>query len=293
MAKILISKTCGLCYGSNRAISTTRDVVKRENNVVLFKEILHNRNVLNELAKDGAIIKENLNDISADDFVIIRAHGEPKKTYDYFNENGIRYIDCTCPNVKAINLLVQRKDSEGYKIIIIGKYGFSGKSMHPEVAGTSGWCSNPILLEEESEIENLDLSYDKYYLVVQTTFSREKAEKMIELIKILMEENGKDFEYKNTICDAQKNINIDSKKLVKLVDKMIVIGGKSSSNTKELFKVMSGIKPSFHVESVNEVEFLITEGILKKEDTIGLTAGASTMLEDIQKVKKLIESRLS
>jgi len=292
MVKVIISETCGLCYGSNRAITTTREVMKKEKNVILFKEILHNKNVIKELENAGARIKNNINELCSNDYVIIRAHGEPKSTYEFFDTVGIKYIDCTCPNVKAINMLVERKDKEGYKIIIIGKYGYLGKAMHPEVAGTSGWCSNPILIEEECEIASLDLSFDKYFLVVQTTFSRDKAEILIKQIKEKMVKAGKIFEYKNTICDAQKNINIATLKLANLVDKMIVIGGKDSSNTKELYNAVKKLKPSFHIENAGEVETLIKNGDVTSKDIIGLTAGASTMYEDIQLIKEILENRL-
>jgi len=293
MVKVIVSKVCGLCAGSRLAIDKTRECAKNKNNVVLFKEILHNKNVLLELAKYGVRVKETLHEIDSSDYVIVRAHGEPKSTFDYFQNNKVEYLDCTCPNVKVINKLVNEKDNEGFKIIIVGKYGFGGKPMHPEVQGTAGWCTDPLFIEDESEIELLDMSFDKYFLVVQTTFSKDKADKFIELIKSKMQENNKIFEYKNTICFAQKNINITSCELAKEVDVMIVIGGKNSSNTKELYNSLKEIKTSFHIEDENELQKLIEEKLINSNMIIGLTAGASTMQEDIDNIKNIIEAQLS
>ena len=282
MAKVIVSNVCGLCAGSYNAINKTRELLSKKQNVVLFKEILHNQNVIKELEKQGVKIKNSLTELNKNDFVIIRAHGEPKATYDYFEKNDIEFLDLTCGNVKAINILVNRKMLEGYKIILIGKKN------HPEVQGTSGWCENPIIIEDESDIENLDLTFTKYFLAIQTTFNKEKAERFLEKIKSKMYDNNKIFEFKNTICSAQKNINISSKELAELVDVMIVIGGKNSSNTKELYNAMNKIKPSYHIENEEDLYELINQNKLSSNQTIGLTAGASTMPEDIEKIKEII-----
>lgn len=286
-----ISPICGLCYGSNNAITSTREALKTNKNVVLYKEILHNKNVLNELENSGAKQKNDLHDLEKNDYVIIRGHGEPLSTFEYLEKNSIKYLDCTCPNVKAINLLVKKKSEEGYKIILIGKYGFDNKPIHPEVFATVGWCINPpILIEDESEINNIDLSYEKYYLVAQTTFSKDKSEKFINLIEKLMKSNNKQFEYKNTVCNAQKNINKAAEDLAKEMDVMIVIGGKHSSNSKELYNNINTIKETYFIENPEEVLELIKIFAEKKHQKIGITAGASTMKEDVLKVKYFLES---
>ncbi len=292
MTEILVSEICGLCYGSNRAITQTFNELNKGKNLVLFKEILHNKTVKDYLEKNGAKTKENLQELTKNDFVIVRAHGEPKTVFEYLEKNNIEYLDCTCPNVKAINLLVEKKQNEGYKIIIIGKHGFDGKPMHPEVVGTAGWCEKPIFIEDESEIENLDTSFSKYFLVVQTTFSKDKAEDFITKIENKMKAQNKEFLYKNTICLSQKNINTSSVELAKKVELMFVIGGKNSSNTKELFLNVSNYTKAYKIENPEEV-FSIPKDELKLAKTIGITAGASTMMEDILKTKENLNKILN
>lgn len=285
--KIYISEVCGLCYGSNNAISKTREALCDNKNVVLYKEILHNQNVINELKNKGAIIKEHIENLNENDYVIIRAHGEKESTFSHLKSKHISYLDCTCPNVKAIHLLVKKKQQEGYKIIIIGK------KSHPEVIATSGWCNNPIIIENENDFNKLILKHPKYYLVCQTTFSKDKAELFITKILNILNDKKKEFDYKNTICNAQKNINESSIKLANDMDIMIVIGGKNSSNSIELFNNVSKVKTTYFIHDPNEVLDLVKNNLIKRGQKIGITAGASTMNEDIVYTKKLLEIELN
>ena len=288
--KVEISKNCCLCYGAKRALDKAKQCVLEGDNVVLYKQLLHNKRTLQTLYDKGARQLEDLTKIGIGDRVVIRAHGEPKSTFEYLDKNNIVYEDCTCPNVARIQKLVEEKDNQGYKIIIIGKYGYKSGQMHPEVYATSNWCHNPILIEESEEVDLLDMSFDKYFLVVQTTFSSAKASQIIDLIKQKMQKNKKFFDYKNTTCNAQHIINDSSVLLAKSVDKMLVVGGKNSSNTKELFNNVAQYTQSFFVENLDDVKNLIKTGQLKKGDYIGLTGGASTVIEELEEIKNYILS---
>lgn len=285
--KIYISETCGLCYGSNNAISKTKEALKSNKNVILYKEILHNSNVIRELESKGAKIVNSLENVRNSNYVVIRAHGEKEETFSYLKSKNISYLDCTCPNVKAIHLLVKKKQEEGYKIIIIGK------KTHPEVMATSGWCKNPIIIEEENDFNEFTFQYPKYYLVCQTTFSKNKAELFINKIINIMRNMKKEFDYKNTICNAQKNISEASVKLACDMDVMIVIGGKHSSNSIELFNRINNIKITYFIHEPTDVLELVEQRKIRKGQKIGITAGASTMKEDIALVKKLLENELN
>jgi len=286
--KVDICEKCCLCYGSSRALNTSINE-NTAHNAVVYKELLHNKRVMETLEKHGIKQKDNLQEFTPSDHVIIRAHGEPKSTFKFLKDNGIPYTDCTCPNVKAINKLVELKDSEGYKIIIVGNYGYHSKKMHPEVYATSHWCNDPILIEDISEVSKIDLSFGKYFLVVQTTFSRDKAEKIIKEIETLMAKNNLEFRCLNTTCRSQIDINEASAKLARRVDKMIVVGGSNSSNTRELFNNVSSITTSYLVEGLSEVKLLVNDGKLSPLDYIGLTGGASTMIEELNEIKDYLE----
>ncbi len=288
--RVEISKTCCLCYGAKRALDNTIERAKNDNRVVLLKEILHNKRAVGILKDLGVRQVENVQDLKMGDVAVVRAHGEPRETFEYFDKHKIEYLDCTCPNVRAINMLVERKDSEGWKIIIVGKYGHKTGKMHPEVYGTSHYCSSPILIEDEEEIMDIDTSFPKYFLVVQTTFSSKKAKEYIAKIKEKIESAGKVFDYRDTTCNAQHKINSDSLELAKRVDEMIVVGGKNSSNSIELYKNLSQAVECFFVENIDEVEDLVQKGTLLKTDFIGLTGGASTVIEELEEIRDFLLS---
>lgn len=288
--KVVIADECCLCFGANRALSLAQEKIAEGKKVALFKQILHNKRTTGQLLNAGAVQKDSLDEITSGDCVVIRAHGERKDTFDYLKGKNIEYVDGTCPNVKAINLLVYGKNAEGYKIIIVGKYGKNGGKMHPEVAGTAGWCDDPIFVEDEEDVATIPLQYPKYYLVVQTTFSCEKANELIQKARIFLEKNGKQFEFRNTTCGAQKRINESAERLAKDVDCVIVVGGKNSSNTKELFNNISGKTKGFLVEGLEDVKDLVQQGELEHFEKIGLTGGASTVREELEEIKNYLET---
>lgn len=280
---VQICDTCCLCYGAKRALEGAINAKKQGKNVVLFKEILHNKRAVQTLTSLGILVKDNLSEFSTNDYVVLRAHGEGKDTYKYLQENNISYLDLTCPNVLNINKLVEKMDNLGYKIILVGKYGYKTGKMHPEVLGTSKWCNNPIFIEDLEEVLSIPLDYDKYFLVVQTTFNQTKALKIIDEVKNRLKD--KVFEYKNTTCSAQRLINEKSQLLAQKVDKMIVVGGKNSSNSKELFNNLQTIVTTYFAEDLSEVKALVKENKLVCGDKIGLTGGASTLIDELQEIK--------
>ena len=278
---IYFPKTYGTCSGANKAISLAYKL-KEENkdkNIYIYKELLHNPYVINELKNKGIICIDDLSALSNDDIVVIRAHGETKETFEYLDNHNIEYHDATCINVKKVHEIVIDKYSLGYKIIIVGKKN------HPEVIGTNSWCNNEaIIIENKNDFDNLDKTL-KYFVVCQTTISEELFTDLVNFLTL----NDYDFECKNTICSHQKLIHLSSMSIAKDMDYMFVIGGKHSSNTKELYNLCNEIKRTYHFD--NLVEFY---EFIKKEDIdlttkICITGGGSTPHEQIQEYANLLE----
>lgn len=289
MENIEIAKICGLCAGCKRAINTTEEELNKGKKVTIFKEIVHNKNVNQSLISKGAVFAETLEDLKGAETVIIRAHGEPPETYDFLNANNISFKDCTCPRVEKIHEEVKRYVDDGYFIIILGKFH---KSLHPEVLGTLGYTNGRgILVENEDDFARIEtLKNEKVYLVCQTTFNQKKADELIEIIEMILSKNNCHLVVNKSICDAQKLINLSSAELAKQVDTMIVVGGKNSSNSLELYKNMSTICPSIFIEDINEYKSeLKSAGItISKNTKIGITAGASTNKDELEELKNLI-----
>ena len=139
---IYFPKTYGTCNGANKAISLAYKLKSdnKDKNIYIYKELLHNPYVINELKENGIFCIEDLSILGENDIVIIRAHGETKETFEYLDKRGIEYYDATCVNVKKVHEIVIDKYNEEYKIIIVGK------KSHPEVIGTNSWCNNEAII---------------------------------------------------------------------------------------------------------------------------------------------------
>ena len=278
---IYYPKIYGTCAGANKAIEVAYKL-KKENtnkNIYIYKEILHNPYIIKELEKDDIKCIDDLSLLTKNDILIIRAHGEPKETYDYLEENNIEYYDATCTNVLKVHNIAIDKQNNGYKIIIVGK------KTHPEVIGTNGWINNEgIIIEKKDDYKELNKN-DKYFIVCQTTVSH----KILQELLNYMNENNISYEIENTICNAQKLIQTSSITLAEQMDIMFVIGGKESSNTKELFNLCNEVTKTYYFSDIKEFFNFIKKEKYTLNTKIGFTGGASTPKDQIKEYANLLE----
>lgn len=301
---IVLGKTAGFCYGVNNAVTKAEEFVKnnKEKNIYCLGELVHNKQVVQKLEKEGLKFIEKLEEISKKDklTVIIRAHGEPKSTYEFLKNNKIEILDLTCPNVLAIHKLVEEKVKDGFYIFLIGQ------KTHPETIGTKGFCDDNCSVIETKE--DIELTFNKFFehnknkifVVVQTTFSLEKFNNLCEIIKDRINDEilknpqaqGITLEIRNTICNATRFRQEETEKLSKDVDYMIIIGGKNSSNTRKLYDIAAKNCPNtILVESVDELKEENRTKIetIKNLEKVGIMAGASTPRESIEEVITLLK----
>ncbi len=278
---IYYPKIYGTCTGANKAIEVAYKL-KKENtnkNIYIYKEILHNPYIIKELEKDDIKCIDDLSLLTKNDILIIRAHGEPKETYDYLEKNNIEYYDATCTNVLKVHNIAIDKKNNGYKIIIVGK------KTHPEVIGTNGWINNEgIIIEKKDDYKELNKN-DKYFIVCQTTVSH----KILQELLNYMNENNISYEIENTICNAQKLIQTSSIALAEQMDIMFVIGGKESSNTKELFNLCNEVTKTYYFSDIKEFFNFIKKEKYTLNTKIGFTGGASTPKDQIKEYANLLE----
>ena len=185
--------------------------------------------------------------------------------YDEAEAKGLKILDGTCPFVKKIHNIVHDKLAEGMGIIIVGD------GTHPEVIGINGWCENAaVILEDEEAAKTKEIpEKEKYAVVVQTTFRQAKLDKILEILQ----DRGVNMEVHNTICSATEKRQTEAEELSKTVDKMIVIGGKNSSNTQKLVEICAkNCGNTVHIETICDLVL----NNFGKDDKIGITAGAST-----------------
>ena len=278
---IYYPKVYGTCAGANKAIEAAYKLKKenKDKNIYIYKEILHNPYIINELLKDDIKCIDDLSILNENDILIIRAHGEPKETYDYLNSHNIEYYDATCTNVLKVHNIAIDKQNNGYKIIIVGK------KTHPEVIGTNGWINNEgIIIEKKDDYKELNKN-DKYFIVCQTTVSH----KILQELLNYMNENNISYEIENTICNAQKLIQTSSITLAEQMDIMFVIGGKESSNTKELFNLCNEVTKTYYFSDIKEFFNFIKKEKYTLNTKIGFTGGASTPKDQIKEYANLLD----
>lgn len=272
--EIIVAKSAGFCFGVDKAINTVYNELEKEK-LYIYGPLIHNKKVIEDLEQKGANIINSIDDIEQERTVIIRSHGVSKQLYKDLETKNIRYIDCTCPFVKKIHNIVEENYKAGNTIVIIGD------KAHPEVIGINGWCDNTaIIIQSTQEAKDLELR-NNYAVVSQTTFSTQKFETIINILK------SKKIHFKlyNTICNATSNRQSEAVELAKKADKMLIIGDKKSSNTQKLYDICSSIcKKSYYIETIDDLEL----NIFRTNDRIGITAGASTPSAIIKEVIKVM-----
>ena len=276
--KVKLASNYGFCFGVKRAIKIAEDY----KNSSTMGPLIHNQDEINRLRNDFNVgLYTNLSDVKDHDTVIIRTHGIPKDDLKNLRAQKAKIINATCPFVTTPQQIVKKMSKEGYSILIFGD------ADHPEVKGVQsyGEDQNDVhIILEPSDIENLVFKNNKIATVAQTT---KKKEKYLEIVNALILKN-KEVRVFNTICDATFENQDAARDLSKEVDVMIVIGGKNSSNTKQLHSIcIENCSDSYLIENDKELE---KTWFLNKK-LCGITAGASTPDWIIQQVIEKVESQ--
>lgn len=279
---IIVAKTAGFCFGVKNAVDKTIEELENNKKVYCLGELVHNNEVTEELIKKGAIFIEKIED--ANGTTIIRAHGVPNLVYSKAKDLGIEIKDLTCPKVLHIHNIAKEYKEKGYFIFLVGK------KEHPEVIGTISFCGdNSFIIEKEEDVEKAlekfnDSKLKNTFLIAQTTFSIEK----FEYIARRMQEQIKNIIIKNTICNATRQRQEETEKLSKIVDTMIVIGGKHSSNSNKLYEIASkNCKNTIFIESAKELDV----SVINNNNTVGIIAGASTPKKSIDEVVEILTKK--
>lgn len=269
--EIFVGKKSGFCYGVKRAYEGALENVKN-GKIYCLGELVHNSFVIHDLENKGVTFIDDINECDLKNKrLLLRAHGVTKEVYEECEKLEVEVLDYTCPNVKKIHDIVSEYALNGYFVILCGS------KTHPENIGTISFAGkNSFTLESEENIcEAISLleesNLKKVLLISQTTFSVERFEK----IKNILCEKLSNYELviKNTICNATKLNQDETNELSKVVDFMIVVGGKNSSNTLKLYDISKkNLENTILVQSYKDIDF----DEVKKYEKIGIVYGAST-----------------
>ena len=282
--EIIVGKLAGFCGGVINSVVKTEDLLKKFSKIYCLGELVHNKQVVDKLKAKGLFIVETLEDVPNDEKVIIRAHGISKEVYNSAKNRNIELFDLTCPNVLKIHDEASKLVEDNYFIVLVAQKN------HPEAIGTISFCgNNSFILEDDFQLNELiekvaKSKINKIAVISQTTYSISKFEYLSNLIKNTF--GNFKILIKNTICSATELRQKEVLELSTIVDAMIIIGGKNSSNTKKLYEIASvNCNNSFIIETVEEI---------KNEDMcsfnkIGIMAGASTPKESIDNVVEYLK----
>lgn len=275
--EVKLASNYGFCFGVKRAIKIAEDY----KNSATMGPLIHNQDEINRLKNDYNVgLYSSLSDVKDNDTVIIRTHGIPKNELKNLRAQNAKIINATCPFVTTPQQIVKKMSKEGYSILIFGD------AEHPEVKGVASYGEDPTdvhIIMEPLDLENVTFKQNKIATVAQTT---KKKEKYLEIVNTLILKN-KEVRVFNTICDATFENQDAARELSKEVDVMIVIGGKNSSNTKQLHSIcIENCPDSYLIENESELDFTW----FNNKKLCGITAGASTPDWIIQQVVDKIKT---
>ena len=272
--KILLAKTAGFCFGVNRAVEMTYQLVDGGHKVATLGPLIHNPQAVAEMEKRGVLVAESPAGLPPGYEVVIRSHGVPRSVYDELSERGICWHDATCPFVKKIQNIALRAEKEGATLLV------AGDAAHPEVQGIVGHTSGEVYVF--SDLAGLKAwagpkdPQKPLFVVAQTTFQVSKWQECSEFLKKAYT-NAEIFD---TICNATWARQQEAEDLSRQCDLMVVIGGHHSSNTQKLVAVAAKHTRAVTVETASELQ----PEWFADVRTAGVTAGASTPSSIIEEV---------
>ncbi|MDF2393163.1 4-hydroxy-3-methylbut-2-enyl diphosphate reductase [Aeromonas sp. 2MA4] len=267
---ILLANPRGFCAGVDRAISIVESALEKFGAPIYVRhEVVHNRYVVNKLKEAGAVFVEELDEVPDDSIVIFSAHGVAKTVREMAKSRALKVFDATCPLVTKVHMEVHRASRKGSEAVLIGHAG------HPEVIGTMGQYANReggmYLVETPDDVARLKVKNpDDLCFVTQTTLSVDETSDVIDALR-------KQFPKiqgprKDDICYATQNRQDAVREMAGLVDVMLVVGSRNSSNSNRLRELAEKVgSKAYLIDDASMIETGWLEGV----KAIGVTAGAS------------------
>jgi len=265
--RVLLASPRGYCAGVERAVETVERALELHGPpIYVRKQIVHNKHVVDELQRRGAVFVEREGEIPVGATVVFSAHGVAPSVHANSRARSLRTIDATCPLVSKVHAEARHYAARGYTILLIGHAG------HEEVEGTMGEAPDCILLVESVADAERVLPPQTHRLahLTQTTLS---VDDTAEILKVLHRRfPGIESPRKEDICYATTNRQRAVKRLLPAVDLLLVIGSRNSSNSNRLVETArAGGIDAYLIDDENEIEPAWLEGV----ETVGLTSGAS------------------
>jgi len=272
---VRIAKRTGFCYGVREAIDKAKEASAAGKTTHTLGQVVHNEGVVQDLQEMGIRTVETLDDVDHGAAVVIRAHGVRPDVMERANARGLEVIDGTCTWVIQEQKELAKLVEEGYTIVLLGT------PKHPEVVGLLGFAPDAIVVDEDEDWDRIPRK-KKMALISQSTQPPWKFEKLAAY----MVSRSHELKIVNTVCPVTIRRQEDTLEAAREVDLMVVVGGRSSANTKELTRLcgMVGTR-AIQVEGVRD---LGDAGAFDGARVVGVTGGTSTPIEDLHAVARRI-----
>ncbi len=287
--EVLLANPRGFCAGVDRAIEIVERALERFGPPVYVRhEIVHNRTVVEDLRRKGAVFIEDPAQAPPGSLLIFSAHGVSPAVREAAASRGLRVIDATCPLVTKVHVETQRMAREGYEIVLVGHEG------HVEVEGTMGQAPERVhLVQDAADVAGLDLDPEaRVGCVTQTTLSVDDTREVLDALRERYPNVA--LPRKDDICYATQNRQNAVKELTRQADVVIVVGAPESSNSNRLAELAarSGAR-AYLVQHADDIQ----PEWLEEARCVGLTAGASApeiLVEQVaQRIAELADGEVS
>ena len=273
---VRIAKRTGFCYGVREAIDKAKESAAAGKSTHTLGQVVHNDGVVRELQDLGIQTVEALDDVDHGAAVVIRAHGVRPDVLARAEARGLEVIDGTCTWVIAEQRELRKLVDEGYTIVLLGTPN------HPEVVGLLGFAPDVIVVDEEPEWDAAIPRRKKLALISQSTQPPWKFEKLAAM----MVSRSHELKIVNTVCPVTIRRQEDTVELAREVDLMVVVGGRSSANTKELTRLCEIV--GTRAVQIQGVADLTDAAVFADARVVGVTGGTSTPIEDLRDVVRWI-----
>ncbi len=261
--KVLVADKCGFCPGVTNAVSIAEEILAEHKEVYCLGPIIHNKDVVDRLAKKGLRTVRDVDGIKPGATVLIRSHGAAPEEMEMLGRKNANIVDATCILVKRVQYIAAEMQKDGYKVVIIGDKN------HPEVRAVLGCAAQAVVVADESDLHKLGENA-KLGIICQTTQSPEFFSSMLCTIAMT---GFSELKIVNTLCKEATKRQQSAVRLCKQVDVMFVLGGLESANTRKLAELCKKYNDrTFHLQNWKEFDKSKVSG----KNVAGVTAGAST-----------------
>jgi len=279
MSRVVRSTVLGFCGGVRRAVQTIETELAEHGPLYTLGAIVHNAHVVDSLAGKGAQMVESLSEVPDSAAVAITAHGAGEDVYQEIERRGLRLLDTTCPIVRRAQETAARLVEDGYYVVVYGE------AEHPEVRGILSWTRGQGVATQSPDV---DMPQYKAGLAViaQTTKNPVRFAEFAQAIVERFTASVPEIRIVDTTCPETGRRYQAARELAEAVDVLIVVGSRTSANTRKLTETCraTGV-PTHHIESADELE----DAWLEQGKSFGVTAGASTPDEVVEDVVRRLQ----